>query len=420
MLDLIDDNLVVFVDNAADHASVIPSIINSIEKTNILFVISERSYRQNFVENRISEFRYVGVYGDALSANESKSLISKYFKEGVLGDGDAIKKQGNFIKKISGDPIAIACCRILNDFRPFDRIISSFFDEVDGSEIDAYIYVAVASDCVAAGLSYAILNGIVGGGPVKKLFDGNHPLSFSYSELGKNYIVPENRAISGALLKRYSEDFPDKIFTVFERLSRAIASRVTPLAIRRRTPEARLAATLLDLDLKVEPFLGDKAFDLYLAIQDQWEWNSRYWCQRALLKHQEFLANPTLSEAYDILEQAIGHARQAVSIEHHPLTLTTLGRMLLSEIEYFEGNEGGIFSEAFGRLTDAIDQENRQRRNPIQPFIVLFKGVRNYLEQGYQLTERQSSELEELIKVAKRKFRENIDIVDLISNIELR
>ena len=70
---------------------------------------------------------------------------------------------------------------------------------------------------------------------------------------------------------------------VFTKLANGIAPRVNRKAIRMRTPEARLAGRLFDADKIVAPLLRAHSEDFYVAAKDAWEWNSRYWEQRALL-----------------------------------------------------------------------------------------------------------------------------------------
>lgn len=76
----------------------------------------------------------------------------------------------------------------------------------------------------------------------------------------------------------------------------------------RRSPEARLAGRIFDADKIVKPLLGSAAEDFYVSVQKQWEWNSRYWEQRALLA------------ADTDLHIALQYARYAVAIEFHPFS----------------------------------------------------------------------------------------------------
>ena len=89
----------------------------------------------------------------------------------------------------------------------------------------------------------------------------------------------------------------------------------------RRSPEARLAGRLFDGDKIVKPLLDSAAEQFYVESQKLWEWNSRYWEQRALLKADSDLVT------------ALRYAKQAVAIENHPFPLTTLAKLLLKTIE---------------------------------------------------------------------------------------
>ena len=418
MIDLIDGKVLIFVDNIADHINVLAQTVRMIEKTDVLFVITDREYRQKFVESRLGDISYIGKYSPELSSDEIKALIAKYFNEGMVGGGEVARPQGNFVRKLSGDPIAIASCRILNDFKPFDRVLDGIFADIGGRELTAYLSIALATDCLSAGLAYSLAANLADGQALRALLADDCPIGISHSELGKNYVASNNRSVGFAVLSRCRSDDPDKLFRIYKDLALAIAPRVNIHAIRRRSPEARLAGTLLDLDLKVQPYLGDRALDLYDEIQTAWEWNSRYWCQKALVRHQQFLGNPVEIDGIDKLEFAVSHASQAVSIENHPLPLTTLGRVLLTRMEYVSGSCDADFDHAFVRLSEAIRREKSQGRRSVQPYVVLLRGVSTYFRLGGRLSERQASEFEAFLGEAARYFGSDPEVQPLLESFE--
>jgi hypothetical protein len=84
-------------------------------------------------------------------------LIDRYADAGAIGDHSVLKRRDEFAKKIENDPIAVACCRILNDFRPLDRIVDSIVSDAGGPALDRYLGAALAQHCFYGGVRYEIL-----------------------------------------------------------------------------------------------------------------------------------------------------------------------------------------------------------------------------------------------------------------------
>jgi hypothetical protein len=204
---------------------------------------------------------------------------------------------------------------------------------------------------------------------------------------------------------------------IFVRLATAIAPRVNRRTFVQRTPEARLAARLFDLDQVVQRFLGDLAQKFYDAVQAEWQWNSRYWEQLALLNLQRHQAlGSDHRKARDALDLAIAHARHAVSIEHHPLTLTTLAKVLLCDAAV--APEARL-TEAMNSLNAAISLEQKRSRLSVQPFMVMFRGVQNS-PQGTYLTPSEVSAVRAYLRLAKQRFPNDPEMTAAIVGAEER
>ena len=191
----------------------------------------------------------------------------------------------------------------------------------------------------------------------------------------------------------------------FVGIALAIAPHVNRKAIMRRSPEARLAGRLFDADKIVKPLLGNAAEDFYLRTQKQWEWNSRYWEQRALLA------------ADTDLETALKYARHAIAIESHPFPLTTLGKILLLIMEKNPGERQRAFDEAFDNLSSAISFEVRRSRITIHPYVTLFTGAARYVELGETLTPKQRGKLAGFITDANRHFTRDSQIQSALQRL---
>jgi len=233
----------------------------------------------------------------------------------------------------------------------------------------------------------------------------------------RSYVVPLNATLATSILNYISKETPDQIFKTFVSLGNALAPYVNRGAIRRRSPEARLAGRLFDYDQIVRDFLGSLATSFYEEIRPLWHWNSRYWDQVALLTLARYQAEPLTARGKDALIEAVQHARHAVSIEVHPFSLTTLGTILFAQLsEDVTANEA-IYAEAFGRLSEAIDRErNWSHRNP-HSFMSLLNGTKTYVDFGGKLTSRQKENLQRTISEARRLFPRDVDMAESISQI---
>ncbi|MBR0784265.1 hypothetical protein [Bradyrhizobium iriomotense] len=156
---------------------------------------------------------------------------------------------------------------------------------------------------------------------------------------------------------------------------------------------------MFDYDDVVREFIPSRSEEFYLRMKRFWDWNSRYWEQLALLKLDRYL---TYSKVAD-LNQAVSHARHAISIERHPLGLTTLGRILLEQMKQ-EAKFERPFAEAFDFLDEAIKLEGNRNRITIHPYTTMFNGVMAYVQRGGNLTGRQIERLKVHQEFAEKQF----------------
>jgi hypothetical protein len=233
----------------------------------------------------------------------------------------------------------------------------------------------------------------------------------------RSYVVPLNATLSSIILNHVAAGGRAKIFKTFIDLGNALAPHVNRGAIRRRSPEARLAGRLFDYDQIVRHFLGDLAPSFYEETRQLWQWNSRYWDQVALLNLARFYAAPSTELGKDALVQAVQHARHAVSIEIHPYSLTTLGTILLAQLAPDAAWNTEIYNEAFERLAEAIDREKHwSHRNP-HSFVSLFAGTKRYIENGGNLTSIQRDRLDRVVTEAQKLFPRDLELGGLIAQL---
>jgi hypothetical protein len=420
MIDLIDGPLVIVVDNFADQAYPIGEIIKIIEKTDVVFAASERIYRDRYIMQALNGLNVIKRNGLGLAAREVNALIQNYTQAGFLGDQNAALGSATFTNSLTHDPIAVACCRIMNDFRPLDGIIQSLLDQINTVDRKRYIIAALAQFCINGGLRESLLVASSGAIGLNNQLRGTHPLPLTITEEvgGSRFLAPLNSTIGQRALSIVASSNPDLMLECFVDLAKSMAPRVNRNAIRRRSPEARLAGRLFDFDEVTEGFLGSHSKTFYAQVQDRWKWNSRYWEQVALLHLASFHSKGHTEEGWEQLDLAARHAKHAAVIERHPLTLTTLGKILLAQMAAPEGSAPASFSQAMEELGEAIALEQRWLRSNAQPYVSLFRGVRDYISMGHTLSGTQIEKLNGHAAYARNNFAYDTDLIRLIGEAE--
>ena len=414
-LNAIPGPLAIVVDNFADQVTSFQAILDAIEKKDVVVLAGERSYRTNYIRQALSGIEFRSFVRARLGPEEVSLLLQNYIRFGVVGEGRAISEQASFVAEVTKDPIAVACCRILNNFRPLDRIVMSVVKESTEVELKRYLMAALARHCFSGGVRYSVVAGTYKTGDINGQFQRSHPLplAFVVNDGGGGFVVPQNATLAGRLLQIVGQDQQSDLLEVFVDLGNAIAPRVNRKSIAQRAPEARLAGRLFDFDDVVEPFLGQKAQMFYDQTQGEWQWNSRYWEQVAQLHLAKYHRGPGTNQGQEALERAIQHARHAVSIETHPFPLTTLAQTLIAQMTSGRRLDETAYEEALEKLLLAIRLERNRARMAVQPFVTLFRGSRIFLEQGGQLSGHNADELLSRIREARGQFPKDREVREL-------
>lgn len=387
---------VLLVDGLAEHAEQINELLDDNDLDSLVAVIGcERHYRKELVDIVLSEHALVTQPLGQPSDNELEQLLEQYRAFGLLAAPTYSANKANFLRTLRGDPLAVAVCRILNDFRPIDRIVDSVWQAADEAQRKLYLACALAQRCHTTGVRYSVLQAV--GGPhveLGKMIRHVCPLPLALNPVDEDFVIPQSAVIAERLLSKVTKTNRDLLLAAFVGLAEKIASRVNRRAIRLRSPEARLAGRLFDSDKIVKPLLEQDAERFYIAVKPSWEWNSRYWEQRALLLIDRDIRT------------SVQYARHAVSIEAGPFALTTLGKVLLRSGESATQEERArLFDEAFSILNQAIEMEAQNARVTIHPFSALLTGTAKYLEQGGRLSLTQHDKIAKHVAEVRYRFK---------------
>ncbi len=400
---------VVVIDGLADHAQRIAELFDDpAVRSKSLLIASERVYRLGFVETVFG--RTPDLDPQPLtewSVEDHRRLIERFREYGLVGDSEAVRLPGAFASKIATDPVAVAVCRILSDFRPLADITDSLWRDADITHRLPFLCVAIAEYCRSGGVLYSMLQNVVSlKTNVGDLFAPSAALRLTPNPSDDDYVTTWNAAVAQVLLERIATREPELLRTAFIRLAASLAPLVNRQAIMRRTAEARLAGRLFDVDTVITPLLGPLAEDFFVRVQQDWQWNSRYWEQRALLVLETDL------------ESAVRYARHAVAIESHPFPLTTLGKVLLRRMESSTRPDAD-FSEAFDVLTRAIRSEVHRSRVTIHPYSTLFAGIVRYMELEGPINGPMRQRIEQLMADAQDEFYRDAQLRDQIARVDM-
>ena len=195
------------------------------------------------------------------------------------------------------------------------------------------------------------------------------------------------------MLTVLSREKQTALLDLFIKLGNALAPSVNRRTIIDQTPEAMLAGRLFNADKVVRLMLGDNSERFYEETKFKWEWNSRYWEQRALL-----------IQTSDI-DTAIFYARHAVAIEPHPFPWTTLASLLLKKLDMEPSLRDSLFEEAFELLAKNFKRQDDDdwRANP-HPYVTLFHGTYRFLELNGTLSNRQRELVKSKVSNAQMYF----------------
>jgi nucleoside-triphosphatase THEP1 len=409
--DLIDVPVVVIVDNFADQAQAVNNIVELTRKRNLVFVGAERSYRHNHIQRSFGSSAVKSIDGLELTTTEAGQLVDAYDKRGALVNSLARSDRKGFLSRISKEPIAMACCHILNDMRPIDSIVDSVMADVSEIERNRFYVAALARVCFPGGLKYEVLSAASSRANWDAQFDPRHPAPLSFFEGGRDYVVPLNVTLAERALERAPREV---LLRIFGRLATAIAPRVNRESIKRRVPEAKIAGRLFDYDDIIKKYLGDKSEQFYESARQAWRWNSRYWEQLSLF----YLSRYRATKSEEQLDAAVQHARHAVSIERHAFSLTTLAKVLLTQANDRPLPDEGAYSEAVTFLVEAIGIERNRGRASVHAYVTLFRGSVAFIQNGGEMSEDNYRQVSRLLVDAREFFSGDRELRTLREELE--
>lgn len=415
VLNSVPGEVYIFIDNIADNINELMAIRRGLSSSRVFFIGAERSYRLSHVKRIAGETTIDSLPIERIGQLKD-SLIDLYKKYGIA----AIPKKDLNKFPLEDELIAIACCRILNNFEPLSSIVDRSLRDAP-RDVECYLFSALASHCFRVGIEYDIISGQFPDYQVDVQADDDGALPLKLTEIFEtDFVTPLNEAFSDTILGRFANQRPQDMLNIFVRLAHAIRPRVSVNAIIAGEPCARIASRLFDFDEVVKPLLGiDGAGAFYNETKGEWEWNSRYWHQIAQYR-LELAANTVDPEIRKCeAELAVQHARFAKTIEkRHQFTMTTIGRVIFGKSRLLGNISPSDLDEALKSLVEAIKIEREKSRVTIHPYMILFTGLSDAIELGAVLSSEQRGTVRSQLDNAATEFGRDRDLMTEVQRLK--
>lgn len=385
---------VLVIDNITDHAPQVAALLTALERQDVSCFVLGASRREGWArfESACAHFRPNQTSLKGLNQPESLALIQQLRKSGRLGRNAGMPDL-DLAKRIRSKQLIAAIVEAGEDVSQFDMLLRGELSGLSEEAQSVYRLVALAHS-VGLPIKVSILNRAsrIGTSNFFSILHGDLKGIVHYT--AQEYVESRHRVVAEHIVKCLDEA---SRYEVLVHLVSTIAPYVSRITIMRGTPEARLSASLMDFDDYIRPFIGRRAAEFYEKIRPEWEWNSRFWEQRALL-----------ALSTDV-RKAIVWAKHGVGIEKHPHTLTTLAKVLFKAVE-----EATSFNEIERYVTDALEAVDaaisdsaRRKRFEMHPFDVAVRGVINaekkYTSLGWrQFPEKFIRHAEDILKIAEK------------------
>ena len=384
VLSKMDTKVYVCVDNLADNIFEIADLHERLRNKNIVFVAAERDYRLGHVIKVVGPgvIETIGLH--PIGTVTAERLIDAYRDLGLA----AARTADSSKHPLGRELIAVACCRILNNFEPLTSILDKSLGHRP-DDVDCYVFAALATHCHRRGVEFDVISNSYRDYKVDLQIERPGPLPLKLDTVfDTDFVTPANESVSTALLGRFANREPERLLRIFIELAIAIAPRVNIRTIIKGEPCARIATRLFDYDEVVKPLLGRTASgEFYERTKSAWDWNSRYWHQRAQYRLDLAGASNDIAAKRQHADFAVQHARFAETIEpNHQFTHTTIGRMLFGRIQMLQLPSSIDVSDAIEALDKAIQIEHKNGRPTVHPFMTLFTGLSDAIGLGAVLS----------------------------------
>jgi hypothetical protein len=357
------DSIFIF-DDAGDFSNDIGKLLSAADEQGLACTVlcAERRSRMRSVRLGIeSDYLHPPreTHLELLSDRDIGAVITKLAQHRRLGrlTNSNKSEKYNFFRKTSERQLLVAMAE-LEGSRTFRTRIASEYSSADLGDSNN-IYATV---CMAHALGIPAPLGILRSATGLNLREIQAVIE---TYLAGNIIEKEGRAharhrVIASITVEDALD-PATRFTVSLSLTKALSPHVTREAISAGTLYYRLARNLMRAET-VRDWIGQEAAGRwYEALQHHYQWNSRFWEQRA---RSELFSNRFLA--------ARSYAEEALKIHRHHFCSNTLGYVLIRMAsEYYNAGDSEaarVFWEAIEHLRNSRDSSFRDTEHPYYTF----------------------------------------------------
>ena len=372
-------NTILIFDNVADFMPEIVELCEMCkkEKVKLLIVAAERTRRENVIAQEL-ELTFLQKYKKSrlgyLSDNDIDNLIKKLKTQGRLGKITRafIEDQRFYFRKRSNRELFPAMADLEGGLGFVRRIVKEYQDEIK-SDILKQVYALV---CVSHTFGYALpisicssATGMNASEIVKEVYNGQ---LFKIVFFDSKGLKARHRVIASNIVERAFDE--KERFELVKNLSIHLAPHISITAIKQKTLYYRIIRELMNARIMIDWLGYHFAQKYYDDLLPYYDWDARYWEQRALAEAR-----------MEHLDKAMSYAETALDRNRDPFTLNTLGTIMLriSSSTEFSDAAGAIAS--YWRGIDYLREsaELGKERFP-HPFTTYFTHTLRYVALRYK------------------------------------
>jgi hypothetical protein len=392
---------VLLFDGIADFASDVGRLLNEAEteKIPLLAIATERAQRMHYIYQGILATNLVtnGLTTEHLSDGDISRLVQKLETNKRLGK---ITRYSNperikYFRKFANRQLLVGMSE-LEGGKGFPNRIKTEYETIPNTEFRSIYMIA----CITYSIGYQLPVPIAASATGKSVSEIVSSISSKGALSGVLNIdgiglKPRHRVIASLAIERLLDK--QERFDLTLLLAKTLSPYITTRTISQKTIHYRIVRRLMDEEL-IHDWVGTlRSRAWYEELVTYYEWNARFWEQRALLESR-----------LGHFPRARSYAEEAVRIQKHPFTLNTLGsiltRMSISYHNPTSREAEALFNEGIEILKVARDMRDNQTIHTYHTYFARTLSFVKlaYVETGNIIPEELKSQWDNWMKSARR------------------
>ncbi|WP_081591003.1 P-loop NTPase [Brevibacterium casei] len=355
-----EPKLVLLIDDASDFADDVQELLEYATelKLRVNVILVDRKRRSQHISKALitADLHEITVHG-TLRSQEIQNLVNTLKQKrrlGVLTNMSRDERNAYFDKH--GQKLFSAMAA-LEDGRGFRQRVADELAVVSSMDQKRLLAAVSLTSRLGYPLPFELIKTAANLTPPQAQLLVENELS-DLVEIRTKGIATRHRIFGELLIEELSLD-ERKAAVV--KLGLAVAPYVSPQAIHEATLFYRIARGLMGVEILSELVGAVEVLSVYEELEEAYDWNARFWDQRALA-----------AASAHLYEQAFSWAQQAVARKRDALSLTTIGKVLmLRALNEASGGEWPTdsFEKAEEYLQEARTIEGSRAEYPIETFL---------------------------------------------------